>query len=47
MYVRTYETLDECTVKMTPELAKLCEPYNGCPRGMMGVMPKTKIRLKI
>lgn len=27
MYTKTYDVLDECTVKMTPELAKLCRTH--------------------
>lgn len=34
--IRTYEKLEECTVKMSPALAKMCKPYSGCPRGHIG-----------
>ena len=36
--IRTYAKLEECTVKMSPAMARECKPYKGCPRGPAGVM---------
>ena len=37
MYIREYGKPETCTVKMSKELARLCTPYKGCPRGPIGV----------
>ena len=31
------EKQEQCMVQLSPELAKLCRPYYGCPRGAIGV----------
>lgn len=37
MFVRKYGRTQTCTVNMSEELAKLCEPCMGDPRGPIGI----------
>lgn len=36
MFVKTYGLTEKCTVQMSRNLARLCRPYTGCPRGSVG-----------